>query len=693
MSFRDAIPFESDINGRYDFRYDDRFDERYDTNCNSVDEKYIFNYQNLESFIYSFIKRKFKNIDEDSVLQELQYFCAYYLISKRQQIYDFDISKTEIVSDLWLKFKTQLLTCKFNIKIRRNSTYILFTNMNSPSFISELVMNIRDYFFNRNFILDENLDDNITTENNALSYPEPRTLDGIFVTAFFKFMRGLEQDKVFEILDRCWTSNIYQTGRLIFQTRDIREGKGERKLFCQCMTWIAVKHTSYFKSLVNLFLEYGRGDDIFVVLGMIYDLGENELFLELNNYVNTWVDIVIRNDDYKMNNFEAVSLMAKWFPSENSSLNRKYSFYDRFCLQLGYTPRQLRKKYIAPLRRYINIVETILSGKQYHKLNKEYLSTIPSKAMHKLKKALERHSPEWNSYINALRKGSNGIKINTGALFPHEIISGLIENSDWNEYNLNNYELIRSQWKQMLSDLREKMENSGINFRKTLALCDTSGSMYGIPMNVSIALGLIISGLTNDEFKNLIVTFESDPHFINIPNAEEDIIKAISFMCDINRFPWGGSTNFSAVFTKLLDYAVNYKYPPGHKKYANKVGLAQEDMVERIFVFSDMQFDEADDGNFHTNYENICNQFEWAGYQVPEIVFWNLRGNTSDFPVKPDENGVCLVSGYSPTLMKNVMDGGDFNPVNIVYNTLNNERYDAVEKNMRCVDEVNFIRL
>ena len=83
------------------------------------------------------------------------------------------------------------------------------------------------------------------------------------------------------------------------------------------------------------------------------------------------------NDDYKMNNFEAVSLMAKWFPSENSSLNRKYSFYDRFCLQLGYTPRQLRKKYIASLRRYINIVETILSGKQYHKLNKEYLSTIP----------------------------------------------------------------------------------------------------------------------------------------------------------------------------------------------------------------------------------------------------------------------------------------------------------------------------
>ena len=76
--------------------------------------------------------------------------------------------------------------------------------------------------------------------------------------------------------------------------------------------------------------------------------------------------------------------------------------------------------------------------------------------MHKLKKALERHSPEWNSYINALRNGNNGIKINTGALFPHEIISGLIENSDWNKYNLNNYELIRSQWKQMLSDLRKK---------------------------------------------------------------------------------------------------------------------------------------------------------------------------------------------------------------------------------------------
>ena len=36
-------------------------------------------------------------------------------------------------------------------------------------------------------------------------------------------MRGLEQDKVFEILfGICWTSNIYQTKRLIFQTRDIQ---------------------------------------------------------------------------------------------------------------------------------------------------------------------------------------------------------------------------------------------------------------------------------------------------------------------------------------------------------------------------------------------------------------------------------------------------------------------------------------
>ena len=78
------------------------------------------------------------------------------------------------------------------------------------------------------------------------------------------------------IRDRCWVKDIYKTGRLIFQTRDIRGGKGERKLFCQCMAWMGINHSKYFKSLVNLFLEYGRGDDLFVTNAKRLDKGIKE---------------------------------------------------------------------------------------------------------------------------------------------------------------------------------------------------------------------------------------------------------------------------------------------------------------------------------------------------------------------------------------------------------------------------------
>merc|ERR1712012_827890 len=45
---------------------------------------------------------------------------------------------------------------------------------------------------------------------------------------------------------------------------------------------------------------------------------------------------------------------------------------------------------------------------------------------------------------------------------------------------------------------------------------------------------------------------------------------------------------------------------------------------------------------------------EW---DAPHIIYWNLRGDTSGFPAQADTPGVTMLSGFSPSLMKLLLDG------------------------------------
>ena len=90
-------------------------------------------------------------------------------------------------------------------------------------------------------------------------------------------------------------------------------------------------------------------------------------------------------------------------------------------------------------------------------------------------------------------------------------------------------------------------------------------------------------------------------------------------------------------------------------------GLPPEKMVRRVFVFSDMEFDQASaTGGYYarsrswdTDYEVICKKFRAAGYGdvVPQIVFWNLR-DSSSMPVMSTQPGVAMVSGFSKNFRK-----------------------------------------
>lgn len=60
--------------------------------------------------------------------------------------------------------------------------------------------------------------------------------------------------------------------------------------------------------------------------------------------------------------------------------------------------------------------------------------------------------------------------------------------------------------------------------------------------------------------------------------------------------------------------------------------MPKEDMVKRIFVFSDMHFDSAQGYSakdpWATHHQIIEKKFAAAGYDVPELVYWNLCGDS-----------------------------------------------------------------
>ena len=99
-----------------------------------------------------------------------------------------------------------------------------------------------------------------------------------------------------------------------------------------------------------------------------------------------------------------------------------------------------------------------------------------------------------------------------------------------------------------------------------------------------------------------------------------------------------------------------------------------EEMPKNVLILSDMQFDLCvthDDSAI----EMIARKYENAGYNMPKVVFWNLR-DAGNVPVKFDASGVALVSGFSPAIMKSILAGKEFTPEAIMMDTIMNSRYD-----------------
>jgi len=462
------------------------------------------------------------------------------------------------------------------------------------------------------------------TANGA---PMHSTAGSSIVDLFFQIgaVRGRDERTVEDMFSKAFGEDPLTAMKILFYNRDVRGGQGERRSFRVIARYMAFMHPDAMRKNLHLVSEFGRWDDLFVFVGTEL---ESDAFALIRTALS-----------------EGNGLCAKWMPREKSA---KKKLAQKLRKYLGMSAKEYRKT----LSRLTKVVETQMCDGEWEQIN---FSHVPSVAMKSYRKAFARHTPgRWEEYLSAIERGDSNVKINANAVFPHDIVKTFFRS-----YNQGRQEIraAEAQWKALPDYMGE---NSG----KVMVMADVSGSMsHGInpslnPMEASVSLALYVAERAKGPFKDFYMSFSGNPQFIQLKGS--NIAEKIR---NIQRTNVGYNTNLNKAFAVLLERAKRHN-------------VSQADMPETLLIISDMQFDDPNVGGRNTNLEVIRKQYSAAGYITPNIVFWNVNAQ-GGAPAKMNEQGVALVSGYSPSVLQSIL-GGAMSPTAVIDRAINNGRYDAV---------------
>ncbi len=467
---------------------------------------------------------------------------------------------------------------------------------------------------------------NSLTENGMVTNS---TSLNLCLDLFFKAgaMRNSKDEHIIKLVSHAFAEDPERALKILFWARDIRGGAGERRFFRVAFQYISERWKRDMKMaerIITLIPEYGRWDDMLMF--------EETPFEEMVMHI---IEGALQDEN---------QLCAKWMP-------RKGTFANKLRKHLRLSPKEYRKLLVSLNR----TVERRLCAKQFNQVD---YNKVPSLAMARYGNTFSRRDSErFSKYIQDLNEGKEGVKINTGAIYPYDVTKSLGKN-----------EAAQEQWDNLPNFLEGNTE-------RVLPLVDTSGSMQTecggnlTCLDVAISLGLYISERNEGPFHNHFMTFSNEPELVHVNGTLKDRFIQMA------RSNWGMNTNLSAAFDNIL-------------KHATANNVQPEEMPTQILILSDMEFDEAkrvDRWSENTEkfdlsaQEMIRERYENSGYEMPNIVYWNIQSrNQTNVPVRFDEMGTALVSGFSPSILTALLSGETMDPVNIMDSVIMGERYKNV---------------
>lgn len=468
---------------------------------------------------------------------------------------------------------------------------------------------------------------------NEIMNQEARTENGMKARAStasalvdFFFKVGASRGKnITPVFTAAYVADRDKALRIAQWARDARGGSGERKIFRDILLDLEKSDPDAAIALLRKVPVLGRWDD------MLLDW--------TNQNVKEVAYAIIRNA-LEQNN----GLCAKWMP-------RKGAKAAELRKEFGWTPKFYRKRLVELTK----VVESQMCAKDWDNIN---FNHVPSVAAARYKKAFARHTPKYAEYATKLAAGDKDVKVNAAAVYPYDVLKGVVGAYGMN-YGKTELDVLVAQW--------DALPNY-VGDASILPIVDVSGSMtckagghtsksQTTCLDVSVSLGLYLADKNKGVFKDTFLTFSGKPQLVTLKG---DILQKVK---QISESQWEMNTNLHAAVQKVLDVAV-------------KANAPQEDMPAMLLILSDMQFDQCaryDDSAI----QMIRRKYEEAGYRMPQIVFWNLNAH-DNVPVKMDERGVALVSGFSPSIVKSVLaaDMDNFTPEGIMNAAIMVPRYD-----------------
>ena len=468
------------------------------------------------------------------------------------------------------------------------------------------------------------------TENGAIKHNS--TLNAVLdMFALGGAFRNRSADECIDLFGKAFDEDPELALKCLFYIGDCRGGQGERRFFRVCFRWLANFYPEVAKRNLPYIPEYRRFDDI--------------LYACINTPIENDALNIIKEQLAKDVQSETPSLLGKWLPSANTSSSITKAMANKVREYLGMTHRQYRKT-LSILRSRINVLEKLMSEGRWGEID---FGGIPSKAGINYRNAFATREETKDRYKAFL--DSKDVKVNASVLTPVDVVHKAMDHR--RDHEMIERKALDQYWKDLPDYYGDTVENG-------LAVVDVSGSMWGLPMEAAIGLGAYIAERGHGPFANHFITFSQYPELVKFHGA--DIVEKVNNCQNAN---WGYNTNIEAVFDLLLRTAKSKNTKP-------------EDMPTRLYILSDMEFDYGlslkNGENIDTLLESIAKVWRTEGYELPQVVFWNLSARSNNIPAIGGR--FSYISGFSPVMIPQIL--GHVSAEEIMKSKLLSDRYSPI---------------
>lgn len=445
-------------------------------------------------------------------------------------------------------------------------------------------------------------------------------------------LRKAEDSRLYMLLEEAYNEDPLIATKILFYARDIREGCGERDVFRKMIKYLAINHPEAVRNNIMLFAFYGRFDDLYCLIGTPL---EDEMW--------SYMDAQLSGDISNMKHGYPCSLLAKWVKTPDASSKKTRELGILTAKKLGYSVYEF-KRVLRSLRKYIDVTEVKMSANRWADID---YSAVPSRAMKNYTEAFRRHDSE--RFTEFGNKAVNGeVKINSSTLYPYDLVE---EAGDPFYGGFKDDPIVEAQWRQLPNYVEP-----GTN---AIVIADVSGSMYGRPLNSALGLAVYFAERNVGAYHNLFMSFSrtSTVHKLRGSTLAQKL-------SSIDMNDWGMNTNLYAAFENVLNIAISNEVPA-------------DEMVKSIIVISDMEIDRCSNNNW-SFYDQMANIYKEHGYEIPNVVFWNVESRHDVFHADATRKGVQLVSGQSATTFKNLIGSIGLTPYEMMLKVVDSDRYSNV---------------